>query len=270
MITRTLTWAGPCGPRPTPRPITTYSCWLADMSWTRLLDHFQESLRLSPDWDWPRTGVASVLRLQCVVLFRSLLLTLGLLFLFALVLLWALQTGRERGPAPPEPSIMLGVILVAVGGLNLFIAEGPPYLLMQWKPLGPAVLTPAQRQAARLTKWCLIAAAIAAVAAVLTPPPIALIFFFLIASLVGPLAITCDSSPGWGRRLMVGYTATLALTGLGLPVNPLALRRGPPSRTEPRPRHRGDCGLRGKRQRSLGGCRSGLRPKHADLVVADA
>jgi tetratricopeptide (TPR) repeat protein len=178
------------------------------------LTHFQEALRLSPDWDWPRTGVADVLRARCTMFFRVFILVLGLVFCAVLISQWPPSETRGGVSVRTEPSPVLGVVLVVVGVVTLAVAKGPPYVLMQRTRLGAAVLTSGQRQAAKATTLCLIAAAGAALTGVFTPPPTALAILFVMTALVGPLALTYESSPGWGRKLMAGYAATLACAGL--------------------------------------------------------
>ena len=102
------------------------------------LEHFREGLRLSPDWDWPRTGAMSILLLRRKVIFR---VAIGI---FALIAIVALLAGWER--PPPGQSVNrrgqtsepldrpIGVVLIAGAAVTAGLAQGPLYALLRWQP----------------------------------------------------------------------------------------------------------------------------------------
>jgi len=189
------------------------------------MDHFREALRLSPGWDWARTGLEEILltrRKAVLRLFLSLVVIgAGLLLRLYMGPELSAGAGARPGPAPSfDDPVFWGLFLVLFGAVTIVLSNGPVYLLMRASRLGEAVLAPARRRAAKATAVCLLTAAAGTLLGLLTTSltaPVPLFFgslaFFSLA-LIGPLTVACEATAGWVRYFLTWYVLLLAAGGV--------------------------------------------------------
>ena len=175
------------------------------------LDHFREALRFDPGSDWARTGLSEILLLRGRSVFRSLMIVVGAVVLSLLLFLIYLDTATRHIGGDRR---VLGMLLAGLGVFSVAWADGPVYLAARSRRLAAAVLSPARRRAADCAAACLTVAVVAGAAALCTSSVAAFALMFLSLALVRPLAVTCETAPGWPQRLMIAYAC--AFTGAGL------------------------------------------------------
>ncbi|HVS36294.1 MAG TPA: tetratricopeptide repeat protein [Gemmataceae bacterium] len=172
------------------------------------LSHFQEALRLDPTSDWAKAGVADILLRRT----RRVILPLFVVLVALIILSAAVSAGHGS----------IGSLMLMFGLFCIASSAGPAYLVMHWTRLGAAVLTPARQRAAKATAACLGGGAAAPLVALMTPPAVALAVLFISLALVGPLTTAFEATPGWPRKLLIGYIALfagVALVGLAIMVS---------------------------------------------------